>query len=87
MNLFESESVHQRAKYIIYKKLNKVFAKKKTPKEDTVILYDTSYSDSSSSIETENSPDEDDKTSIAYDSESADDDESRNSSIGSEGNI
>ena len=87
LNLLEREAAHQRAKYLKYKKLNKAFSEKKTPKEETVILDDTSDSDSSSSSEDHNSPDEDDKASIAYDSESADNDESRNSSIVSERNI
>ena len=75
------------AKYFKYKNLNKAFAKKKTPKEETVIIDDTSDINSSSSSEAYNSPDEDDKTSIAYDSESANNEKSSNSSIGSEGNI
>ena len=70
-----------------YKNLNKYFAKEKTPKEDTVSLDDTSYINSSSRSWNYNSPDEDEKTSIAYDSKSADDDEISNSSIGSEGGI
>ena len=80
VNLLEKEAAHQRAKYLKYKKLNKYFAKKKT----RVILYDTSDRDSSSSSEAHNSRDEDEKTSIAYDSESGNDDESSNSSIESE---
>ena len=83
----EREASHQRAKYLKYKNLNKAFAKKNTPKEDTVILGNTSDSNSSSSSESDNYPDKDDKASIAYNSESADDDEIRNSSIGSEENI
>ena len=58
LNLLERESAHQRAKYLKYKKLNKAFSKKKTPKEDTVNLDDTSDSNSSSSSEADNSPDE-----------------------------
>ena len=70
-----------------YKNLNKYFAKEKTPKEDTVSQDDTSYINSSSRSWNYNSPDEDEKTSITYDSKSADDDEISNSSIGSEGGI
>ena len=47
MNLLEREDAHQRAKYLKYNKPNKAFAKKKTPKEETVVLYDTSDSNSS----------------------------------------
>ena len=83
----EKEAAHQRAKYLKYRKLNKYFAKKKTPKEETVVLDGTSDKDSSSRSEAYNSPGEDEKTSIAYDSESDDDDESSNSSVGSKGNI
>ena len=84
MNLLEREASHQRANYLKYKKLNKAFAKKKTPKEDTFILDETSDCNSSSSNEADNSPEEDEKTSIAYDSDSTDDDESSSSSIGRE---
>ena len=83
MNLLEKEADHQRAKYLKYKKLNKAFAKKKTRKEETFILYDTSDRDSSSSSEAHNSHDEDEKTSIVYNSESADDEKISNSSIDS----
>ena len=58
LNLSEKKAVHQRAKYLRYKKLNKAFAKMKTPKEETVILDDPSASTSSSSSEADNSPDE-----------------------------
>ena len=78
------EAAHQRAKYLKYKKLNKAFAKKNTPKEETVVLDDTSDSDPSSISEDDNSTYEYDKTYIAYDSESSDNDESSNGSIGSE---
>ena len=78
LNILQAEAALERAKY---KQLNKAFAKKKTPKEETVILDDTSDRNYSSSSEAENSPDEDEKTSIAYDSESADYNESRNISI------
>ena len=84
MNLLEKEAAHQRAKHLKYKKLKKSFAKKKTRKEDDVILYDTSDSDSSSISEAHNYRDEDEKTSIAYDSYSGNNDESSNSSIDSE---
>ena len=83
----EREADHQRAKYLKYRKPNKSFTKKKTPKEETLILDDTSDSDYSTSSYDDHSPDEDEKTSIAYDSDSADNDESSNSSIGSKGNI
>ena len=69
-----------------YKKLNKAFARKKTPKENTVIVDDNSDRKSSSKSENDNSHDEDEKTSINYDSESADNYESRISSIGSKEN-
>ena len=57
MNILEREYAHQRAKYLKYKKLNKAFDKKETPKEQTVILYDTSDINSSSIIEADSSPD------------------------------
>ena len=47
MNLLEKEAPHQRAKYLKHKKLNKDFAKKKTRKEETVTLDDTTDSNSS----------------------------------------
>ena len=65
------------------KKLNKAFSKKKAPKEETVVLDDTLDRNSSSSSEADNYPDEDEKTSIAYDSYSADNDEISNSYISS----
>ena len=80
MNLLEKEAAHQRAKYLNYKKLNKYFAKKK----NRVILDDPSDSDSSSRSESHNSRDEDDKTSIAYNSESGNNDESSNISTDNE---
>ena len=64
--------------------LNKSFSKKKTPKEETFILYDTSDGDFSSSSEAYNSCDEDGKYSINYNSESSDYNEIINSSICSE---
>ena len=77
----EKEASHQRVKYLKYKKLNKAFAKKKTRKEETFILDDNSDSNSSSSSEAQNSRDEYEEASIAYDSDFANDDESSNSSI------
>ena len=68
MNLLEREASHKRSKYLKYKKLNKAFAKNKTLKEETVILDNTSDSDSSSSSEAYNLCDEYKKSSIAYDS-------------------
>ena len=78
MNLLEKEAAHQRVKYLKYKKLNKTFSKKKT----RVILDDASESNSSSSSESHCSRDEYKKTSIAYDSESGNDDKNSNSSTG-----
>ena len=46
MNILEIEPAHQRAKYLKYKEINKAFAKNKNPKEETVILDDTSNSES-----------------------------------------
>ena len=80
----KAEAAHQRAKY---KNLNKSLSKKKTPKEYTVILDDTSDRNSLSRSEADNFPDEDEKTSIAYDSVSTDDDKSIHSSVGREDNI
>ena len=77
------EAAHQKYKY---EKLNKAFAKKKTSKEETVITYDTSDSNSSSISEAESTPDEDENTSIAYDKESDDDEDSSRISIVSEEN-
>ena len=57
LNLLEKEAAHQRAKYLKYKKLNKAFAKKKTCTEGTVILDDTSDSNSSLIREAQNSRD------------------------------
>ena len=84
MNLSEKKDFHQRSKYLKYKNLNKYFAKKKTLKEETVILDGTLDRNSSSISEVHNYRDEYDKTSIAYDSESINDDKSSNSSIKSE---
>ena len=80
MNILENEASHKRAKYLKYKKLNKAFAKKKT----RVILDDPLDSKSSSSSESHNSQNEDEKNFIAYNSESGNDDESRNSSTDNE---
>ena len=55
----EKESAHQRAKYLKDKNLNKYFAKKNTSKEETVILDETSDSDSFSSSEAQNSRNKD----------------------------
>ena len=79
----QSEAAHQNSKY---ENLNKAFTKKKTSKEEMVVLYDASDSDSSSSGESDNSPDEYEKTSIAYDSDSAENDKRSSSSVGKEGN-
>ena len=59
----EKEVSHQRSKYLKYNKLNKAFSRKKT----RVILDDPSESNSSSSTEADNYPDEGEKNSIAYD--------------------
>ena len=70
MNLLEKETSHKRSKYLKYKKLNKDFYKKK----NNVILDDPLESNSSSISEADNSPDEGEKTSIAYESESSNSD-------------
>ena len=57
---------------------------KNTSKEYTVILYDTSYINSSSVSEADNSSDKYEKTSIAYDSDSDDDEKSSSSLISRE---
>ena len=87
MNLLDREAAHQRAKYLKYKNISKDFTKKKTQKEETVVLDDTSDSNSSSISEDENSPDKDEKISTSYDLESAGNDKSNNSSISSKVNI
>ena len=76
MNLFDKEASHQRAKYLNYMNLNKSFSKKKT----RVIIDDPSESDSFSISEADNSPDEGEKASITYDSESGNSDEGSNNS-------
>ena len=81
MNLLEKEAACKRANYLKYKNPNKAFAKKNTRKEETVIIDDTLHRDSSSSSGAHNLRDEDDKTSIAYNSDSVNDYESSNSSI------
>ena len=75
MNPLEKKASHQRATYLKYKKLNKAFYKKNT----RVVLYYPLDRDSSSSSEADNSPDEDEKTSIAYDSDSGNSDKISNS--------
>ena len=64
VNLLEKEASHQREKYLKYKKLNKDFSKKNT----RFIIDDPLESDSSSSSADDNSPDEGEKNSTAYDS-------------------
>ena len=83
----EREADHHRAKYLKYKNLNKAFSKKKTPKEETVIIDDNSVSNYPSISDADNPPDEDEKNPIAYNSESEEDEESSNISIGREENI
>ena len=77
----QAKVVQQKSKY---EKLNKDFTKKKTTKEDTVVLYESLDRNSSLRSESDNSPGEYEKTSIAYDSDSADDEEISSSYIGSE---
>ena len=84
LNLLQAEAAHQKSKY---EKLNKDFTKRKTSKEDTVILDDSQDSKSSSRSESNHSSPETDKTSLTYDSDSADDDKISSSSISSEDNI
>ena len=72
------ETAHQKSKY---EKLNKYFTKRKTSKEESVVLDNSSYRDSSSIYEYENYYNEAGKISINYDSDSADDDKSSSSSI------
>ena len=64
VNLLEKQAYHQRAKYLKYKNLNKLFSRKNT----RVILEDPSERNSSSSSEEGNSSDEGEKKSITYDS-------------------
>ena len=74
----QAEASHKKSKY---EKLNKAFTKKKNSKEETVILYDISDRYSSSSSESDNSPDEYVKKSIAYDLDYANDDKISSSYI------
>ena len=78
MNLLEKEAAHQRAKYLKYNNPDKAFAKKKTRKEDTFILDDTSDRSSLSISGAHNSRDEYKKTSIAYNSDSGNNNKSSN---------
>ena len=66
----EKEASQQREKYLKYKNLNKAFSKKKT----RVILDDPLESDSYSSREDDNYPDEGEENYMAYDSESGNSD-------------
>ena len=83
LSLFQEESAHQKSDY---EKLNKDFTKRKTSEEETVVLYETSDSNYSYISESNNSSNETGKTSIAHDSDSTEDDESRSSSISSKDN-
>ena len=71
LNFLQAEAAHQNSKY---EKLNKYFTKRKTSKKETVILDDYSDSKSSSSTDSDNPSNEIGKTSIAYDSDSSDND-------------
>ena len=66
LNIFQAEAVHQKSKY---EKISKAFNKRKTSKEDTVKLADSSDSNYSSRSESNNySPKTGKKkTSITYD--------------------
>ena len=77
------EFTYQKSKY---EKINKAFTKRTTSKEDTVNLADSLDSDYSSSIYSNNYSPETGKTSIAYDSDSAENDEISSISISSEDN-
>ena len=87
MKLLEREAAHQRAKYLKYKKVNKMFAKNNNPKEDTVTLYElwiaTPYQEVRLTIPLTKIK----KTSIAYNSYSDDDDKISSNSIYSKRNI
>ena len=76
----QAEAAHQKSKY---EKLNKDFTKRKTSKEETVVIDDSSGSDSSSISESNHSSNETGKISIAYDSDSAENDEISSSYISS----
>ena len=77
------EAAHQKSKC---ENINKAFTKRKTSKEETVVLSDSYDSNSLSRSESNNSSPETGKTSIFYDSDSADDDEISSSSISSKDN-
>ena len=55
LNILQAEAAHQKSKY---DNLNKAFTKSKTSKEDTVVLYNSSDSESSPSSESDNSSNE-----------------------------
>ena len=67
----QAEAAHQNSKY---QNLNKAFTKGNISREEIIILDDTPDRNSSLISEPHNSPDEYEKTSIAYDSDSTDDD-------------
>ena len=71
LNLLQAEAAHQKFKY---ENLNKAFTKRKTYKEETINLADSSESNYSSSGEPKTPPPRTgkNKTSITYDSDSAD---------------
>ena len=71
LNLFQAEAAHQKSNY---EKINKAFTKRKTSKKDTVNIADSSDSHSSSRRESNNYYPKagKNKTSITYDSGSAD---------------
>ena len=83
LNLLQAEAAHQKSKY---EKLNKVFTNMMTSKEDTVNLADSSDRNSSSSSESNNYSPKTRKTSITYDSDSANDGKISSSSTSSEDN-
>ena len=74
----QAEAAHQKSNY---KKLNKAFTQRKNSKEDTIVLAKYSDRDSSSRSESNHSSNENGKPSIAYDSNSADDDKISSSYI------
>ena len=71
LNLLQAEADHQKSKY---EKLNKAFTKRKTSKEETVNTDKFWDRNSSPRNESKNSSTKNGKTSIAYDSDSADND-------------
>ena len=83
LNLFQTEAAHQKYKY---EKLNKAFTKRNTSKEETVNISDSLYIHSSSRRESNNPYSKTGKTSIAYDSDSADDEKISSSYIRNEEN-